>query len=215
MKIVLNRFIAYLNDSSEISPSLSISETEIKCLPCNRTFPQNPKNVVTNCIAHFKSKFHKDNCCWTLSREQGEFVTTIHKSGVQLSLNDHFKVSLNSPSNNNTTDDPSSHDTSSSCVLSSASDQSDPESDMDEIVQSTEMKSVQATVVTKNSSTQLNTASFDEQLRVFLSEYVGMKLKRDFKATDLVRSFKEYPLLKDCVQNAVRREKKSRGTTET
>ena len=122
MKLVY-RFIAYLNASSEISPSLIISETEIKCLPCNRNFP--------NCAAHFKSKFQRDNCCWTLSREQGEFVTTIHKSGVQLSLNDHFKVSLNSPSINNTIDDASFHD------------ESDPESDMN---QSTEMKSVQATV---------------------------------------------------------------------
>ena len=80
---------------------------------------------------------------------------------------------MNSPSNNKTIDDASFHD------------ESDPESDMDELVQSTEVKSVQATVATKDSTTQLDTASFDEKLRVFLSEDVGMKLKRDFKATDV------------------------------
>ena len=60
------------------------------------------------------------------------------------------------------------------------------------------------TVTTKTASTQLDT-QFEERLRSLLSEDAGMELRADFKATDMIRCFQDYPLLKNSVQNTMRR----------
>ena len=191
-----------------ITPSLTITSDEIRCLPCRHIIPRNSKNSVTNCVAHFQSRGHRTNCLWTLSREQGGFKTIQHHSEIQTALESHLLVPLERPQTPSVTI--VTHDDqvpSSSQALSPES--SDSEESYDPFSQSptihpVQTTSLQATVTTKTASTQLDT-QFEERLRSLLSEDAGMELRADFKATDMIRCFQDYPLLKNSVQNTMRR----------
>ena len=50
--------------------------------------------------------------------------------------------------------------------------------------------------------------SFDDQLRSFLIKSCGMNLKPSFKADDVSNAFKEYPLIKESLENILTRKNK-------
>lgn len=210
MTTIKAKLLTHLQTCSVSSPCVVISSEDIRCLPCQYIKKLNIQNVASQLMKHFQSGSHKEKCCWSITRDHCNvsnpmnlFKTNIHKSIVHQSLSDHFNVidSSNQPEgfqlSPNEIDNTEYSSKDEEEILIN-------EKEVQTVQVETHESCVQASVLTEDVSCQSND-TFDQQLLDFLTDECGLKLKKDFVAADLVRCFKTLPLIKESVQNSIRR----------
>ena len=86
-----DKLVEHVSNCDVASGSITITDDKLFCIPCNYTaFRSNVKHFLYICIQHFRSDSHKDNCCWTVQRDNTNFSTIKLKSNVIQTLDKYL-----------------------------------------------------------------------------------------------------------------------------
>ena len=224
------KLVEHISNCEILSGSLTVTDEKLYCIPCNYTaLRNNVKHFPYLCVQHFRSDGHKEKCCWTIERDRANFVTIKLKSDVTHTL-DKYLFRGKMPSDGDLLTLNPFQDVGSSYINSVPSEatspfqclaegslishSSQPTASTDDFASyqcastqfSPDMRDAfqQKSIASSSRHSQCS-SSFGDGLKDFLQSDCKMKLRKDFKPSDIPQTFTDYPLIRDAFENSLNR----------